>query len=171
MASLVAATAAFAPVVAQAPQRAPAARPAARPQVQVRPRGANGPARWELGAHTSQSAPWLQRLVVRTRVAAPEAPERAPESPRGFPSECGPADGTLARAWSVWWAAEAAGAPPKGAGSMGRCRPLAAPSAGPAQQLPELISKETVRALEVRTGGWRWGGVGRRRRRFSLPSA
>ncbi len=28
------------------------------------------------------------------------------------------------------------------------------PAAVPAQQLPELITKETVRALEVRAGGW-----------------
>lgn len=78
MASLVAATAAFAPVVAQAAQQRAAARPAARPAVQVRPRAASGPALVELS------------LTMLSSVVVIAEGERA--------GSCGGTRGTRARA-------------------------------------------------------------------------
>lgn len=162
MASQVATTAAFAPVVAQVAQQRAAARPAARPAVQVRPcaTGRQGRACSRgIGPHP------LPTCLFACSGRACGLVWRHPRHPSVRLRALGASrvSCSLQMAWgsgSEVYAAQCRRSERR-PGVPTMAMPTPAPcAAGPAQPLPELITKETVRALEVRTGSGRCRAAG-----------
>lgn len=153
------------PAAGRCPPRCPAGR--AGEAVRHRAPGAG-----LLARNWASSTPHLpicvQRASVRARVAAPEAPERAPESPRGFPSELLATDGLWERVRGLCRAVQAVGAPPRGAhhGNADarslRCRPR--PAAARADHQGDLAGAGGADRQRAVPGG------GRRRSGASLPA-